>query len=59
MKIWPWTKTVKDKGERVFTVQYFLGGEKLGGPVTEVRRWVLYEITNHWTGSVTLKEEEL
>lgn len=50
---WPWSKEVAERGTETWCKTF--GGHSMPG-TDFARNWVLYRVTNRYTGSVTLRK---
>lgn len=57
LRLWPWSRKIIERGleNRIFYPGLQCGG--FGTPIKYARNFVIYEVTNHWTGSVTIEKE--
>lgn len=56
MKLWPWTRKVIERGKEMWKQRTMIYGYQVGDPREYARDFVVYEVTNHWTGSVTIEK---
>ena len=56
--LWPWSKKVIERGNEAWN-RYSLLYEVRTFEYEFNRDFVVYEVTNHWTGSVTIEKEYL
>lgn len=59
MKFWPWTTKVIERGREEWIQRNTLYGYVVGEPQKYIREVVVYETTNHITGSVTIRKKYL
>lgn len=56
MKIWPWKRELYKEGYETWTRNRSIKGVIIGEPFAYDRHFVIYKITNVWTGNVKLKK---
>lgn len=60
LRIWPWSKKVIERGREPKFPKCNPGHYVTftsTDPNLYTRQFVIYEVTNHWTGSVTIEKE--
>ena len=54
-RLWPWTQKVLEQGSEQWNKTWTSTGMRI--PNSEFERdFIVYEVTNRWTGSVTIKK---